>query len=64
MKILQHIGMALVFAGLAVLVLLLNINHYSLTEKSIRTTIQDSTQADALLSASGKLINIEYSSKF
>lgn len=63
MKILQYIGMSLVFAGLAVLVLLLNINHYSLTEKSIRTTIEDSTQADALLSASGKLLNVEYSSK-
>lgn len=56
--------MALVFAGLAVLVLLLNINHYSLTEKSIRTTIEDSAQADALLTASGKLLNVEYASKF
>ncbi len=55
--------MALVFTGLAVLVLLLNINHYSLTEKSIRSTIEDSAQADALLSASIKLINVEYSSK-
>lgn len=64
MKILQHIGMALVFAGLAVLVLILNINHYSLTEKSIRTTIEDSAQADALLTASGKLLNVEYASKF
>ena len=64
MKILQHIGMALVFAGLAVLALILNINHYSLTEKSIRTTIEDSAQADALLTASGKLLNVEYASKF
>jgi ferredoxin-type protein NapH len=64
MKILQHIGMALVFAGLAVLVLILNINHYSLTEKSIRNTIEDSAQADALLAASGKLLNVEYASKF
>lgn len=56
--------MALVFAGLAVLVLILNINHYSLTEKSIRTTIEDSAQADALLTASGKLLNVEYASKF
>jgi ferredoxin-type protein NapH len=64
MKILQQIGMALVFAGLAVLVLILNINHYSLTEKSIQTTIEDSAQADALLAASGKLLNVEYASKF
>ena len=64
MKILQQIGMALVFAVLAVLVLILNINHYSLTEKSIRTTIEDSAQADALLTASGKLLNVEYASKF
>ncbi|MEO7767295.1 MAG: hypothetical protein ABIS01_07705, partial [Ferruginibacter sp.] len=64
MKILQHIGMALVFAGLTVLVLLLNINHYSLTEKSIRTTIEDSAQADALSFASGKIINVEYATKF
>ena len=56
--------MALVFAVLAVLVLILNINHYSLTEKSIRTTIEDSAQADALLTASGKLLNVEYASKF
>ena len=56
--------MGLVFAGLALLVLLLNINHYTLTEKSIRATIKDSSQADALLSASGKLINTDYSSKF
>ena len=56
--------MALVFAGLAVLALILNINHYSLTEKSIRTTIEDSAQADALLTASGKLLNVEYASKF
>ena len=56
--------MALVFAGLALLVLILNINHYSLTEKSIRTTIEDSAQADALLTASGKLLNVEYASKF
>ena len=64
MKTLQHIGMALVFAGLVVLVLLFNINHYSLTENSKRATIEDSTQADALLTVSGKQLNVEYSSKF
>lgn len=64
MKILQNIGMSLVWAGLAILVLLLNINHYSLTEKSIRSTIEDSTQANAFIAASGKLLNVEYASKF
>ena len=64
MKILRQTGMALVFCGLGLLILLLNINHYSLTEKSIRATIEDSTQADALLSASGKLLNKNYDSKF
>ncbi len=64
MKILRQTGMALVFCGLGLLILLLNINHYSLTEKSVRTTIKDSTQADALLSASSKLLNKNYDSKF
>ncbi len=64
MKILRHAGMALVLCGLGLLILLLNINHYSLTEKSIRATIEDSAQADALLSASGKLLNKNYDSKF
>ena len=64
MKILRQTGMALVFCGLGLLILLLNINHYSLTEKSIRATIEDSAQADALLSVSGKLLNKNYDSKF
>ena len=64
MKILRQTGMALVFCGLGLLILLLNINHYSLTEKSIRATIEDSTQADALTSSAGKLLNKNYDSKF
>ena len=64
MKLLSKAGMALVLCGLALLILLLNINHYSLTEKSVRTTIEDSSQANALLNASKSLLNKKYNSKF
>ena len=64
MKSLERFGMTLVLGGLAVLVLLLNINHYQLTEKSIRTTISNSSQADAFVTASKKILNTDYISKF
>lgn len=64
MKNLERFGMALVFAALAVLILLLNINHYKLTEKSIRATISDSSQANALITASNKILNTDFNSKF
>ena len=64
MKLLSKAGMALVLCGVLLLVLLLNINHYSLTQKSIRATIEDSIQADALLNASSSLLNKNYNSKF
>ena len=56
--------MAMVFMGLAAMVLLLNINHYKLTETSVKETIEDSVQATALLLASGKILNKRYDSKF
>ena len=54
----------MVFMGLAAMVLLLNINHYKLTETSVKETIEDSVQATALLLASGKILNKRYDSKF
>ena len=64
MKNLERLGMALVFTALAVLVLLLNINHYKLTGKSIRSTIIDSSQANAFIAASNKILASDFNSKF
>jgi ferredoxin-type protein NapH len=64
MKNLERFGMALVFGGLAVLILLLNINHYRLTEKSIRATVSDSSQANILIAVSVKILNKNFNSKF
>ena len=64
MRIIERLGMLLVLAGLAVLILILNIGHYSLTEQSIRASISDSSQADAFIKASGGILNKDYQSKF
>jgi Pyruvate/2-oxoacid:ferredoxin oxidoreductase delta subunit len=64
MKNIERLGMALVLAGLALLILILNIGHYSLTEQSIRASITDSSQYDAFIKTSGNMLNKDYKSKF
>ena len=64
MKNLERFGMALVLAGVAVLILLLNIDHYKLTEKAIRVSIDDSSQATVFTKSAKELLGKDFNSKF
>jgi ferredoxin-type protein NapH len=64
MKKPERFGLLLVFAGLGVLVLLLNIGNYKLSKASINNAIGDSTQATYLTSSSKELLYENFTSKF
>lgn len=64
MKDLVKIGMALVLSALFILLACLNINTYKLTEESINEVITDSSKAEAVINASGSMLNRSYTSKF
>ena len=64
MKKYFNTGTALVIAGLILLISLLNINSYRLSEASIQEAFPDSSKAEAIISGSSGMINKIYHSKF